>query len=98
MRRVVRHSGRIERYAYGHCKRRTEGLLQADARCCAGPRVGAPASRRPEHVNSALTANLLRSIPERLGNDPQLGVFDDDVAFFRIAALLLLLRFRIENC
>lgn len=53
---------------------------------------------RPEHVNSALTANLLRSIPERLGNDPQLGVFDDDVAFFRIAALLLLLRFRIENC
>ncbi len=53
---------------------------------------------RPEHMDSAFTANLLRAIPERLRNNPQLGVFDDDVAFIRIAALLLLLRFRIENC
>src|SRR5882757_1659743 len=50
---------------------------------------------RPEHMDSALTANLLRAIPERARNNLQLGVFDDDVAFFRIAALLLLLRFRI---
>jgi hypothetical protein len=53
---------------------------------------------RPEHMNGARTANLLRAIPEGLRNDPQLELLDDDVAFFRIAALLLLLRFRIENC
>src|SRR5260370_42468627 len=44
---------------------------------------------RPEHVNSARTANLLRSIPGRWANDQHVGAFDDKLALLRIASLLV---------
>ncbi|MGY4253631.1 hypothetical protein ACVI1L_000699 [Bradyrhizobium sp. USDA 4516] len=31
---------------------------------------------RPEHMHGSRAAKLVRSIPERLLNDPQLGLFD----------------------
>lgn len=55
-------------------------------------------TRRSEHMDGAGAANFLRHIPKHMRNNPQLGLFDNDVPVFRIAAFLFLLRFRVENC